>query len=86
MKTRTAQQLFRISLAVVLSLVVLSLGAALWFLPPGDRKEGLKGVVFAVVVMGTGLTVIFRIGRAVEREEAEEEAREAREDSHETNP
>ena len=77
MTTRTAKRLFRITVALFLALLGGGLIDFLLALPPDQRKDGLKGIVLALSVMAVGFTTLYRLGRAMEKEEVEQETREA---------
>ena len=79
MTTRPVNRFTRALVAVFLALVATAVILIFLELPPDQRKEGLKGILFALAVVTAGLITIYRIGRAMEKEELEEEARETNE-------
>jgi len=77
MKTRAARRLYHICIAAAVLVFAAAMIGILHEVPAGQRKEGVKGAALALTVIAIGLTALYRIGRAMDREEREEEAREA---------
>ncbi len=78
MNAAQAKALLKVCAWVVVVLTVVALAGLILTLPTSQRKDGVIGVAAAVVVLGMGFFGIYRVARAMERENAEIEAAEHR--------
>lgn len=74
MNAAQAKRLVRVCAWLLVLSTVAALAGLIWTLPPGQRKDGLLGMGVAVVVLGGGLYAIYRVAKAMEREDARVEA------------
>ncbi|HWD21472.1 MAG TPA: hypothetical protein VHB20_19560 [Verrucomicrobiae bacterium] len=77
MKSRVAVKWLWGGLVFVALLAVVSIVGLLWALPASQRRDGMLGVAAAVLFLSAGFIAIYRVARAMEREEAKQEAEEA---------
>jgi hypothetical protein len=69
MNATQAKALFKVCAWLVVMLTVAALAGLILTLPASQRKDGVIGVAAALVVLGMGFFGIYRVARAMERED-----------------